>query len=78
MLHFPTHPLRVQILCELGINAVSMDSIVDDSIIRLVEKMRSGAGNGIEAAFNVLEDGCPNLVRDGSPYNAHVILDRIK
>ena len=73
MLHYPTRPRRVQILQELGINAISMDSIVDDSNIRLVENMRAVAWNGLEAAFDVLERSCPALVRDGLPYTALIL-----
>jgi alanine dehydrogenase len=61
MLHFPTRPLRVNVLHDLGIKAISMDSIVNDSGIRLVENMRAVAWNGIEAAFDVLELNWPEL-----------------
>ncbi|HYH03598.1 MAG TPA: alanine dehydrogenase, partial [Bacillota bacterium] len=73
MLHFPTRPRRVQTLRELRINAISMDSIVDDSNLRLVENMRAVAWNGLEAAFDVLERNCPDLVREGLPYNTLIL-----
>lgn len=72
MLHYPTRPRRVKILQELGIRAISMDSIVDDNNTRLVENMRSVAWNGLEAAFDYLEKDCPELVREGKPF--HVLI----
>jgi alanine dehydrogenase len=68
MLHYPTRPHRVQVLRELGINAISIDSIVDDNNVRLVENMRAVAWNGLETAFNILEKDCPSLIRGGPPY----------
>jgi alanine dehydrogenase len=55
MLHYPTRPIRVQTLVENGIKGVSLDSIVNDSNVRLVENMKAVAWNGLEAAFGVLE-----------------------
>ena len=54
MLHFPTRPQRVELLRSLGLEAVALDSIRDDSGRRLVENLRAVAWNGIEAAFDVL------------------------
>ena len=48
MLHFPTRPLRIQLLQEKNIRAISLDSIVNDFNIRLVENMRAVAWNGLE------------------------------
>jgi len=62
MLHFHTRPLRVQRLLDAKIKAVSMDSIVNDINIRLMENMKSVAWNGLEAAFDVLENRWPGLV----------------
>lgn len=73
MLHYPTRPRRVQILNELGIHAISMDSIVDDNNMRLVENMRSVAWNGLEAAFDYLERDCPDLLREGQPYQVLIL-----
>ncbi len=73
MLHYPTRPKRVEILRELGINAISMDSIVDDNNLRLVENMRAVAWNGLEAAFDVLEKDCPGLLCKGEPYRAVIL-----
>lgn len=73
MLHYPTRPQRVKILNELGINSISLDSIVDDHNLRLVENMRAVAWNGLEVAFDILEKIWPGLQRDnGSPF--HVLI----
>jgi alanine dehydrogenase len=63
MLHFPTRPLRIQRLQDAGIRGISMDSIVNDLGLRLVENMKAVAWNGLEAAFDVLEKRWPGLVR---------------
>jgi alanine dehydrogenase len=63
MLHFPTRPLRIERLLDAKIKAISMDSIVNDINIRLMENMRSVAWNGLEAAFDVLEKRWSGLVR---------------
>jgi alanine dehydrogenase len=55
MLHFPTRPERVARLYRQGVDAIAMDCIVDDSGTRLVEDSRSVAWNGLEAAFDALE-----------------------
>jgi len=68
MLHFATRPMRVELLNELGIKAISMDSIVDSRNIRLVENMKAVAWNGLEAAFEVLEKRWGGITRpDGLP-----------
>lgn len=73
MLHYPTRPQRVQILRDCKLHPISMDSIVDDDGIRLVENMYAVAWNGLESAFNLLECDCPDLIRaSGRPY--HVII----
>lgn len=59
MLHYPTRPARVRRLLDLGIDAVSLDSIVDDQGWRLVENMRAVAWNGVDAAFESLSRTCP-------------------
>lgn len=74
MLHYPTRPKRVALLKEKGINAISMDSIVDDNNLRLVENMKAVAWNGLEVAFNVLEEQWPGLIRpDGQPWKVLVL-----
>mgnify|MGYP001093809779 FL=1 len=68
MLHYPTHPTRVPLFQEFGFKTISLDSIVNDNDVRLVENMRSVAWNGLEVAFGLLEDIWPGLVRpDGKP-----------
>lgn len=59
MLHFPTRPQRVELLRSLDLEAVSLDSIKDDTGRRLVENLRSVAWNGIEAALAVLAKTYP-------------------
>jgi alanine dehydrogenase len=74
MLHYPTRPQRVKILNELGINSISLDSIIDDHNLRLVENMRAVAWNGLEVAFDVLEKTWPNLGRGkDSPFHVLII-----
>jgi alanine dehydrogenase len=59
MLHFPTRPGRVALLNELGLEAISLDSIKDDVGRRLIENLRSVAWNGVEVAFRVLKEHYP-------------------
>jgi len=73
MLHYPTRPQRVKILTDLGIHSISLDSIVNDHNLRLVENMRAVAWNGLEVAFDILETIWPGLQRDnGRPF--HVLI----
>jgi alanine dehydrogenase len=60
MLHYPTRPKRVEYLRELEIEAVSLDSLKDDSGRRLIENLRSVAWNGLEAGFQVLSRSYPS------------------
>jgi len=60
MLHYPTRPKRVALLQNLGLEAVSLDSIKDDTGRRLVENLRAVAWNGIEAAFDKLTQIYPS------------------
>jgi alanine dehydrogenase len=74
MLHYPTRPKRVQLLKDIGVKAISLDSIVNDNRVRLVEDMRAVAWNGLEVAFDILEKSWPNLERgDGRPIHVLVI-----
>ncbi len=74
MLHYPTRPKRVQALRELGIDSISLDSIINDNNLRLVENMRAVAWNGLEVAFDVLENKWPGLLRpDGKPFQVLII-----
>lgn len=59
MLHYPTRPRRVTHLRSLEIEAISLDSVKDDSGRRLVENLRAVGWNGIEAAFQVLQSTYP-------------------
>jgi alanine dehydrogenase len=68
MLHYPTRPNRVNKLKGLNAKAISMDSVVNDSNLRLIENMHAVAWNGLEAAFDVLENTWSNLLkRDNKP-----------
>jgi len=60
MLHYPTRPQRVQFLKSLGIDAISLDSLQDDSRRRLVENLRSVAWNGLEVAYQALRTIYPS------------------
>lgn len=62
MLHYPTRPNRVNKLEKLNAKAISMDSVVNDSNLRLIENMHAVAWNGLEAAFDVLESTWPNIL----------------
>ncbi len=74
MLHFPTRPRRVDRLHRLGVRAISMDSVVNDSGLRLVENMHAVAWNGLEVAFDALEWRWPGLMREeGEPWRVLVI-----
>jgi alanine dehydrogenase len=63
MLHYPTRPNRLVSLQQGNIKSISLDSIVNDSGIRLVENMKAVSWNGLEAAFDWLENGWPGLIR---------------
>jgi alanine dehydrogenase len=67
MLHFPTRPRRIAKLKELGCDAVSLDSLVDDGGRRLVENTRAVGWNGLEAAFEALERTQPARLTPDSP-----------
>ncbi len=59
MLHYPTRPKRVALLNSLKLQAISLDSIQDDSGRRLVENLPSVAWNGLRIAFEVLKNVFP-------------------
>jgi len=68
MLHFPTRPWRVDHLSAAGVDAIAMDRITDDEGRRLVENLDAVAWNGLEAAFDLLEELLPGYRRgDGEP-----------
>lgn len=60
MLHYPTRPARTQYLRSLGLQAISLDSLKDDSGRRLIENLRAVAWNGLEAAFRMLRTTYPS------------------
>jgi alanine dehydrogenase len=49
----------VELLKEIGLEAISLDSIKDDVGRRLIENLRSVAWNGVEVAFKVLKAHYP-------------------
>jgi alanine dehydrogenase len=68
MLHFRTRPARVARLRELGIDAISLDSIRDDVGNRLVVNAPAVAWNGVGAAFDLLSRTWDRfLERDRAP-----------
>ena len=74
MLHFPTRPRRVELLKNMGARAISLDTILNDNNLRLVENMKAVAWNGLEAAYDVLEKRWPNLRKpDGEPVYSLVL-----
>jgi alanine dehydrogenase len=54
MLHYPTREHRTRILKEKGIKAVSLDSIRDDFMQRMVYNPKGTSYNGMELAFREL------------------------
>jgi alanine dehydrogenase len=74
MLHFATRPARVARLDALGIDAIALDRIVDDTGKRSVVNGRSVAWNGLEAAFDALENTWrPMRERGGRPVRVLVL-----
>lgn len=74
MLHYPTRPNRVKLLHERQIRAISLDGIVDDNNVRLVENMKAVAWNGLEAAYDVLEERFGGLAHPhGRPWQILVL-----
>lgn len=61
MLHFPTRPNRVDLLTDLDVRAVSLESVKDDGGRRLVENLRAVGWNGVEAAFREIARVHPNF-----------------
>lgn len=59
MLHYPTRPQRVAFLRQLGVEAISLDSLKDDQGRRTMQNFRAVAWNGVEAAFHVLAKSFP-------------------
>jgi alanine dehydrogenase len=59
MLHFATRPQRVTFLRSLGLEAIALDSIKDDTGRRLIENLHAVAWNGARIAFRTLCDTYP-------------------
>ncbi len=54
MLHYPTRPKRVTLLSSKNVQAISLDTIKDDSRRRLVENLAAVAWNGLRVSFEAL------------------------
>ena len=54
MLHYPTRPQRVEFLKSLGVEAISLDALKDETGRRLIENLRVVAWNGLEVGFQLL------------------------
>lgn len=67
MVHYPTRPERVWMLLELGVHAVSLDSVADDEGMRLVENRRAVGWNGVRAAFREIRTVHPRFDHPGRP-----------
>ncbi|MGH2776051.1 MAG: hypothetical protein ACRDJT_11570 [Actinomycetota bacterium] len=61
MMHYTTRPGRVHRLAELGIRAIGMDGLIDETGRRLVENLTAVAGNGVESAFKELAGLYPDF-----------------
>jgi alanine dehydrogenase len=61
MFHYTNHPHRNRMLLDLGIHAVSLDSIVDDRGRRLIENISMVGWNGMEGAFRELARTYPQF-----------------
>lgn len=59
MVHYPTRPQRVERLRDLGLEAISLDSVVDDRGRRLVENLHAVGWNGMREAMRVLRGQFP-------------------
>ena len=65
MLHFTTRPERVELLRDLGIEAIALDMVTGDDGRRLVQNLRDVARNGLAAAFDALERRWPPFPSPG-------------
>lgn len=59
MLHYPTRPRRVALLRSHQINAISLDTITNDTKQRMVENLASVAWNGLHIAMEELAEVYP-------------------
>ena len=60
MLHYPTRPRRVALLEQRNLNAISLDTILNDSRKRLVENLASVAWNGLRISMQELSAVYPS------------------
>ena len=68
MLHYPTRAARIEKLKDKGIFAVSMDSIKNDFLERIVVNYEGTSGNGIDTAFTELAKIYENIcIEDKKP-----------
>jgi alanine dehydrogenase len=75
MIHYPTRPDRVADLRRRGLEAISLDSVVDDSGRRVVENLQAVAWNGVETAVNILKETYPAPgLEDAERPPLHVLL----
>jgi len=74
MLHFATRPERVELLRDLGIEAIALDMITGDDGRRLVQNLRDVAHNGLACAFDALERRWPPLLSATRPAVSVTIL----
>lgn len=61
MLHYNTHPVRVHLMRELRLIPISMDSVVDDDGVRLIEYIRGTSWNALWAGFRALRKTRPDF-----------------
>jgi alanine dehydrogenase len=67
MLHFPTRPDRIRLLGELGVHALSLDSVKDDRGRRLVENFEAVGWYGVGAAFTEMAKARADFTDPGRP-----------
>lgn len=67
MLHYATRPIRNALLQEMGVRALSLDSITDDRGRRLVENLEITAWAGVAEAFRTLAAGWGMFATPGRP-----------
>ena len=70
MLHYPTRPQRVAFLKSLGVEAISLDSLKDETGRRLLENLRAVAWNGLEVGFQILHRTYPSPGLEGNERGA--------
>lgn len=61
MLHLATRPERAELMAALGVHGVSMDGLVDERGVRLVQNLEATAWNGVREAFRALAGTLPSF-----------------